>query len=263
MRSCKAIWCVVLVVLAIAVVPAAWAEEKWVPLFNGKDLEGWTPKIKDHPVGENFANTFRVQDGLLQVRYDGYTDGFKEQYGHLFYNESFGNHYRIRVEYRFVGEQVAGGPGWATRNSGIMLHCQDPKTMRVEQEFPVSVEVQLLGGLGKGARTTCNMCSPGTHVVIGGVLTKMHCVNSKSKTFEGEDWVTAEVEVNGNTITHFINGEQVMQYTDPQLDDRDKDAKKILDATGTPVLTGGFISLQSESHPCDFRKVEILKLEAK
>jgi len=264
MRSCKVIWTVVLVAVVLGVSPwARAADEQWVSLFNGKDLEGWTPKIKDHPLGENYANTFRVEDGVLKVRYDGYTDGFKEQYGHIFYKESFSNHYRIRVEYRFVGEQVAGGPGWATRNSGIMLHCQDPKTMRDEQEFPVSVEVQLLGGLGKGPRTTCNMCSPGTHIVLNGVLTKTHCVNSKSKTIDGDEWVTAEVEVNGNTITHFINGEQVMQYTDPQLDDKDKDAKKILDATGTPVLTGGYIALQSESHPCEFRKIEILKLEAK
>lgn len=264
MRSSNVMWRVLLVALMLGAAPwARAADEKWTPLFNGKDLEGWIPKIKDHPLGENFANTFRVEDGILKVRYDGYTDGFKEQFGHLFYNEPFDNHYRLRVEYRFVGDQAPGGAGWATRNSGIMLHCQDPRSMREDQDFPVSIEVQLLGGLSKGERTTCNMCSPGTNIVLNGVLTKTHCVNSKSKTYDGDEWVTAEVEVNGNTITHFVNGEQVMQYTDPQLDDRDKDAKKIMDATGTPVLAGGYISLQSESHPCEFRKVEIMKLGAK
>lgn len=251
--------CTVFAAVLLCAVSARAEEGQWIQLFNGKNLDGWTPKIAKHPYGENFGNTFRVEDGVLKVRYDGYGE-FDEQFGHLFYKEPFQN-YRLRVEYRFVGEQAKGGPGWAIRNSGMMLHCQDPKTMRVEQEFPVSIEVQLLGGLGKGSRTTCNMCSPGTHIVLNGTLTKMHCVNSKSKTFDGDNWVTAEVEVRGNTIKHFVNGEQVMEYTDPQLDPTDQDAKKILEATGTPLLTGGYISLQAESHPCEFRKVEIMKLD--
>ena len=136
MRSCKALWRVVLVALIIALSPwALAADAPWVSLFNGKDLEGWTPKIKDHPLGENYAKDLKMSSGIAV--------GFKEKFGHIFYKDAFDNHYRIRVEYRFVGEQVAGGPGWATRNSGIMLHCQDPKTMRVEQEFPVSVRGEL------------------------------------------------------------------------------------------------------------------------
>ena len=120
---------------------------KWVPLFNGQNLDGWTPKIKGFELGDNFGNTFRVEDGVLKVCYDKYTS-FDNRFGHLFYKDKF-SHYVLRVEYRFVGEQVPGGPGWALRNSSVMIHGQSAESMGKDQSFPVSIEVQLLGGLGK------------------------------------------------------------------------------------------------------------------
>src|SRR5688572_30196469 len=162
-------------------------EESWRPLFNGKDLTGWTPKIAGHELGDNFANTFRVEDGLLKVRYDGYTD-FGGRFGHLFHAQELA-HYRLRVEYRFLGEQVAGGPGWAWRNSGVMLHGQRPETMTREQGFPVSIEVQFLGGDGTNARSTANLCTPGTTVTMGGERNERHCTDSSSATYAGDEWV--------------------------------------------------------------------------
>ena len=227
----------------------------WVPLFNGKNLDGWTPKIKGYDLGDNHADTFRVEDGVIKVSYDKY-DAFGDKFGHLFYKDKF-SHYRLRIEYRFVGEQCKGGPGWATRNSGVMLHCQDPKTMRKDQDFPVSIEAQFLGGLGKGNRTTCNMCSPGTNVVLNGKLFTTHCTTSKSKTFNGDVWVTAEIEVNGGgAVKHFVNGELVLEYEKPQLDPKDADAKKLV-KDDKLILEEGYISLQAESHPVEFRKVEV------
>ncbi len=234
---------------------------EWVSLFNGKDLTGWTPKIRYYELGDNNGDTFRVRDGLLQVRYDGGGyEKFGEKFGHLFYKDSFSN-YRFRVEYRFVGEQCAEGPGWATRNSGVMVHGQDPKTMAKDQDFPVSIEVQLLGGNGKDNRTTSNLCTPGTNVVMNGELKLQHCINSTSKTYHGEQWVTAEIEVHNNeVIRHLLDGEVVLEYNKPQLDERDDSAKKLI-KDGNLMLTGGTISLQSESHPIDFRNVEIMVLE--
>jgi len=233
-------------------------EGKWVALFNGKNLEGWSVKVKGQPLGENFKNTFRVEDGMMKVGYKGYKE-FGDQFGHIFYKDSF-SHYRIRVEHRFVGEQIKGGPGWALRNSGIMLHCQHPKTMRLNQDFPVSIEVQLLGGPEKGKRSTANLCTPGTNVVMDGKLQTRHCFNSKSKTYRGEQWVTVEVEVRGGeVIKHFVNGKEVMTYTKPQYDPRDADAKKLIKGD-VLSLKAGYISLQSESHPVEFRKVELLVL---
>lgn len=233
---------------------------KWVSLFNGKDLTGWTPKIRYHDVGDNFANTFRVEDGLLKVRYDGY-DEFNETFGHLFYQTPY-SHYRFRVEYRFVGEQCKGGPGWATRNSGIMIHGEDPRGMAKDQDFPVSIEVQLLGGDGQHNRTTSNLCTPGTNVVMDDELILPHCISSTSKTYHGEQWVTAEIEVRGNqVIRHLLDGKNVLEYNQPQYDTRDAHAKALAKKAGGLMLSGGTISLQSESHPCDFRKVEIMVLD--
>ena len=234
-------------------------KEPWISLFNGKDLDGWTVKIKGHEVGDNFANTFRVQDGVLKVSYDGYTK-FDGKFGHLFYKQPF-SHYKMRVEYRFVGEQAPEGPGWAKRNSGIMIHGQTPESMGRDQEFPTSLEVQLLGGDGKNERPTANLCTPGTLVMMNGKLFTDHCINSKSKTHHGDEWVIAELEVRGNgLIKHIVDGQTVIEYEQAQLDPNDADAKKLI-KDGNAMLSGGTISLQSESHPVEFRKVEILPLD--
>jgi hypothetical protein len=235
-------------------------EGQWKSLFNGKDLDGWTPKIAGHPLGENYKDTFRIKDELLTVSYDQY-ERFDNTFGHLFYKTPF-SHYRIRLEYRFVGEQAAGGPGWAFRNSGIMIHCQPPETMGQDQSFPVCLEVQLLGGNGKDERKTGNLCTPGTHVVMKGSLVTQHCTDSSSKTFHGDQWVKAEVEVHGGRlIRHLINDEVVLEYGEPQLDDGDADAQRLLKAGAGKQVDQGYISLQAESHPVQFRKVEILPLE--
>ncbi len=228
---------------------------EWIQLFNGKNLDGWRVKIRNHDLDENYGDTFRVEDGLLKVSYDQYDD-FNEQFGHLFYKDEFSS-YDMRVEYRFVGKQARGGPGWAIRNSGVMVHGQDPATMERDQRFPVSIEVQLLGGTGHGRRTTANLCTPGTHVEMDGVLIKRHCTSSQSKTYNGDQWVTVEIRVRGNrVIEHVIDGQTVLAYNKPQLDDGDKDAKRLLE-NQPRMLTSGSISLQSESHPVEFRKVEL------
>jgi hypothetical protein len=237
-------------------------DSEWISLFNGKDLEDWTPKIRYHDLGENYGNTFRVADGLLQIRYepDKYPK-FGERFGHLFYKTSY-SHYRLRVEYRFVGEQCNEGAGWAFRNSGMMLHSEDPKTMAQDQEFPVSIEVQILGGDGQKKRSTANLCTPGTNVVKDGKLFLPHCTSSSSETFHGDQWVTVEVEVNGSgDWKHYVNGELVMAYSQPQLDNRDAHAKELASKRDGLLLESGYIALQSESHPVDFRKVELLLLK--
>src|SRR5262245_8104216 len=180
-----------LLLLAAAAPAPAQPKDPWVSLFNGKNLDGWTVKIKGHDVGDNYGNTFRVENGVLKVSYDQYRQ-FDGKFGHLFSKEKF-SHYVLRVEYRFVGEQSPGGPGWAVRNSGVMLHSQSAESMRKDQDFPVSIEAQFLGGNGRDARPTANVCTPGTHIVMSGMLITRHCTNSKSKTFHGDQWVTAEI----------------------------------------------------------------------
>lgn len=253
---------IVTAVLASLVMSAVAAEttgsREWIQLFNGKDLTGWTPKFNHHELGENYNDTFRVEDGILKAKYDKYS-GFKDEFGHIFYKDKFSN-YRLRVEYRFVDQQTSGGPAWAFRNSGAMIHCQPPQTMAKDQPFPVSIEVQLLGGDGTKPRSTANVCTPGTNIVMKGALHKQHCTDSSSETFNGDQWVTVEVEVHGGgTIRHFVNGQQVLEYEQPQFDETDKDGKKLIKGDDK-IIREGYISLQGESSPVEFRKVELLPL---
>ena len=236
------------------------AAGKWVQLFNGKDLKDWRVKITGYPLNENYGNTFRVKDGKMQVNYDQYTS-FDERYGHIFYKQKY-SAYLLAMEYRFIGDQVKGGPGWAIRNSGAMIHGQDPTTMGLKQDFPISIEVQLLGGNGKDERHTANLCTPGTNVVMDGKLFTAHCIDSRSKTYHGDQWVRVEVLVLGDSLVrHMVNGETVLEYQKPQIGggnviNYDPAVKK-----DGQLLKEGYISLQSESHPVEFRKVELFNLQ--
>lgn len=236
------------------------AQKGWIDLFNGKDLKDWNIKISKHNYNENYANTFRAEEGLMKVSYDGYGD-FDQQYGHIFYKKPF-SYYLLKVTYRFVGEQAKGGEGWAYRNSGVMLHGQAPETMLKDQDFPISVEGQLLGGDGTHDRHTSNVCTPGTQIVYEGKLFTPHCLDSKSKTYAGDQWVTAQFLVLGDSvIKHIIDKEVVLEYTKPQIGGgnvSNYDPKIKVDGK---ALTGGYISLQSESHPIEFKKVRLYNLE--
>jgi hypothetical protein len=249
-----------IILLALVSIAVTGYSQKKTKLFNGKDLTGWTVKIKDHPVNDNFGNTFRVEDGAIKVSYDQYDGKFKSQFGHIFYNKKF-SAYLLVVEYRFTGNQIADGPGWAFRNSGMMLCGQTPESMRLEQDFPISIEAQLLGGNGKDPRTTNNLCTPGTNVVMDGKLFTPHCVNSKSKTYHGDQWVRAAALVlRDSVIKHIVEGDTVIVYEKPQYDGNDQWVK-LAGLTGGETIKEGTISLQSESHPVEFRKVELYDLD--
>jgi hypothetical protein len=233
------------------------AKENWIQLFNGKNLDGWVIKIKGSPLGENYKNTFRVEDGVMKVSYSEY-EVFNGEFGHIYYKEPFSS-YRLRVEYRFTGEQCPGGPSWGFRNSGIMFHCQDPETILLDQDWPVSIEAQLLGSTAEAERTTMNVCTPHTNIVIDTTLITEHCTSSTSKFNNDDVWVTAELIVYGDSIIyHLVNGDTVLTYTKPQIGGDKPEGFPLAD--GTP-LKEGYIALQSESHPVEFRKVELLNLE--
>ncbi|MDN3668491.1 DUF1080 domain-containing protein [Echinicola jeungdonensis] len=237
------------------------ANKKWISLFNGKNLEGWVPKIHHHELGDNYAKTFRVVNDKIQVNYEGY-EGFEERYGHLFYKQPFSS-FHLKWEYRFTEEWLEDAPSYTYRNSGVMFHSQSPESIFKEQDWPISVEFQMLAEVEEGVeRPTGNMCSPGTEVFYNGEMDPRHCINSSSPTYKWNAWVKADLIVyEDSLVTHLINGDTVLQYTKPQIgggvvNGYDPKVKK----DGKP-LRQGYIGLQSEGQGVEFRKIEILDLK--
>jgi hypothetical protein len=231
---------------------------EWVSIFNGKDLTGWTIKIPGYPLGENFGNTLRVEDGILKIRYDAYGPEFKDRFGTAYFDKYLTN-YRLKVEYRFVGETAPGAPNWGYRDSGIQFHGQPPATQKLEQAFPVCLEYNFHGGNGIDNRPLGAACTNGMFIEHNGVLNKTTCIAADvSKTFHGEQWVTAEIDIKDGVITHYVNGEQILRYSNPTYNTENATAKMLMTNEDTKVK-GGFISLQSNSHPIDFRTIELME----
>ena len=237
------------------------SDGKWVRLFDGKTLDGWTPKISGYAAGEDPFATFRAEEGKIRVSYDRYQGKFQKRFGHLAYRAPFGA-YRLRLEYRFTGRSFTDVEDWQQSNSGVMLHAQPPSTMRKDQFFPVSIEVQLLGAERQEPSPTANLCTPGTHVIMGGSLHTIHCFNSTSPIIPNDRWTTVELEVDrqGN-FKHVVNGQTVMQYGGAQYDPDDADAQPLIKSAGGELaIKQGYIYLQSEGHPVEFRNIKLQEL---
>lgn len=249
-----------ILLLPLLAIGSAHADD-WITLFDGESLDGWTPKIRGYPAGENALDTFRVVDGAITVAYDRYED-FGNRYGHLFFETPY-SRYRLALEYRFVGKQAPGGPDWAWQNSGIMFHAQAPDTMPDGQDFPISIEFQFLGGRADGTpRPTAAMCSPGTEVDIGGRRAEAHCVPAAAPTFSAEEWVSVELFVDGaERAVHYVDGEPVIEYGNLAIGGGVVSGHDpAMKPDGEP-LASGYIALQSESHPIQFRNIRLLDLE--
>ena len=251
-----------IVPLLIALSSFCHAEDGWISLFNGKDLQGWVPKITGHPLGENALETFRVEDGVLKVNYDNYDGKFDGRFGHLYTQLSY-SHYILRLEYRFEGEQLKDGPGFALLNSGVMFHSQPPSSLKLDQDFPVSMEFQFLAGTGSGDRATANLCTPGTNIWMDGRMITDHVIGSSAPTFPAEEWVTVELEVHGSKeAIHRVNGKEVLRYQKLELDPENGvgDAGALFRMGAPKELAFGHLALQSESHPVWFRNIQIKPL---
>ncbi len=232
----------------------------WISLFNGRNLDGWTAKIAGLDAGDNYRDTFRAEGGLLKVSYQQY-DRFGDRFGSLFYNRKF-SHYWVRAEYRFAGSAAAGAPGWTYKNSGLQLHSQSPGTMRKEQQFPVSVEFDIVGGWFVGNRPTGDVCHYGTRILIDGVPVKGLCSKLSDITLRGDQWVTILAEVDGGKhVRHAVNGGQVVEYTDLTLDDSNADAQRLIANGAGKTLSSGYLSIQSNGFPIEFRRIEVLPLD--
>ncbi|WP_222926938.1 3-keto-disaccharide hydrolase [Sphingomonas gilva] len=236
-------------------------EPRWQPIFDGRTLDGWTPKITGRAVGEDPLAMFVVHDGAIRISHANYPR-FEGEFGHLFWKEPLGA-YRLRFEYRLFGDTLPGVKVWQHTNSGVMFHAQPPETMRRDQAFPVSLEMQLLAVPRPTREPSGNLCTPGTTVHIDGKLDPRHCILSSSPLMPVGRWTRAEIEVlPDGKITHRIDGEAVLRYDHAELDPADADAKPRIAAMGGMLkLTRGYIALQSEGHPVEFRKIELQRLD--
>jgi hypothetical protein len=234
------------------------SKQEWVSIFNGTDLTGWVIKINGYPLGENFGNTLRVEDSILKIRYDAYGPEFNNRFGTVYYDK-YVTDYRLKVEYRFVGETATGAPSWGYRDSGIQFHGQPPATQNLDQGFPVCLEYNFHGGNGTDDRPLGAACTNGIFIEYNGEKNTTTCIPAEvSKTFHGDQWVTAEIDVNDGIITHYVNGEEILSYSHPTYNPENIMAKMQMTDEDIKVK-GGFISLQSNSHPIDFRKIELLE----
>lgn len=234
------------------------ATDNWKTIFNGKDLDGWTMKIRGFPLGENFGNTFRVENGILSIRYDAYGDNFDDRFGGLYFNKNLSN-YRFRAEYRFVGETAPGAPEWGYRDSGIQFHSQPPATLSITDAFPICLEYNLHGGNGRDERPVGAACANGMFIEVNGEKNSSYCTPPViSRTFHGDQWVSLEIDIKDGQITHYVNGEEILRYANPKYDPENKTAKALI-INGDDTVKEGFLSIQSNSHPIDFRKIELLE----
>ncbi len=227
-------------------------------IFNGKDLDGWTMKVNKYPLGENFGNTFRVEDGILKIRYDQYGDDFDERFGALYFDKKLKN-FNLKLDYRFVGETAPGAPEWGFRDSGVQILSQSPSSVKIDQPFPVSVEYNLHGGDGTKDRPVGEVCANGMKVKINGETNSSYCSPATiKKTYHGDQWVNLEIDVKDGVIKHFSNGEEILTYTDPILD-AEHDLGKQFIKDGNTTVSDGYISFQSNSHPIDFKNIELVE----
>jgi hypothetical protein len=233
----------------------------WVSLFNGKDLSDWTVKIAGEALDDNYRRTFRVEDGLLKISYDGY-DTFGGRFGSLYSKRKL-SHYWLRAQYRFTGKLAAGAPSWAWENSGLQLHSEAPESMSKAQQFPVSVEFDIKGARLFGRNPTGDVCRTGTRVKIGGVALEGQCSTVSDIAIPGDDWVTVLAEVDGSRrVRQIVNGALIVEYTDLTLDEGNADARRLIAAGADRSLSSGYVSIQSNGHPIEFRQIEVLPLDS-
>ena len=247
-------------VLTFSCTPEKEKEPEWISIFNGKDLSGWTVKFTGYEYQDNYLNTFQAKDGKLIANYEAY-DTFDNNFGHIFYKEKL-TKYRLRLEYRFLGDAIPGAPKWAYKNSGIKYHSPHPSELPLDQRQLVAVEAQLLGRDEGIERYTGNVCTAGTHIEMNDSLITQHCTNSNYPAISDTSWVKAEIEVHGSEkIIHKINGKVTMEYAKPQYDDTDEFAREWM-AKGHPrIISEGYIALQAEGHQVEFRNIELMKLK--
>lgn len=209
--------------------PQAIVPTRVTPLFNGRDLAGWTADVPEKDKNPDAPASFIVRDGKLV--------SLGVPRGHLLTDAVYRN-YRLEVEYRFPGK-----PG----NCGVLVHAS--RLRALSRMFPQSIEVQMMhenagdfwcieenievpdmetrrprkegqnyGGSQGDARRILNL-TDGSEKPLG-------------------EWNTMVIEARDRTVKVRVNGDLVNEGFNSTAD-------------------RGKIALQAEGAEVEFRKIEI------
>jgi hypothetical protein len=203
-----------------------------IPLWNGRDLAGWTADVPARDADPGGPPSFVVRDGLLV--------SLGNPPGHLVTDRSYRD-YRLEVEYRFPGK---GG------NCGVLVHASTPRALY--KMFPRSIEVQMMSGdagdfwviredIEVDDMEARRPRKPGER--WGGAegdARRILNLTDGSERPLGE-WNTMAIEARGRTIRVWVNGDLVNEGRGATAD-------------------RGRIALQAEGTEVEFRKVELKPL---
>jgi hypothetical protein len=202
-----------------------------VSLLDGKSLAGWHVDIPDADGGKQVAPSFAIRDGML------ISNGVPE--GHLITDASYRD-YRLTVEWRWPGE-----PG----NCGVLVHASTPR--RLYKMFPQSIECQLHVGnagdfwcIGEDITVPNMEQRRGPKAKWGVEEDKARRIQNLTDNSEKPlgQWNEMVIECRGRQITIWVNGTLVNQGANCTADH-------------------GQIAIQAEGAVCEFRKVELARLD--
>jgi hypothetical protein len=257
----------------------------WTQLFNPKDTSlrtNWDIKVRKSALNVDTRNTFRYGiangDTFIDVNYSNWTtylDGSDELHSHMGYKIRPFSYYLLRGEYMVMSTaRPASSPSWANQNNGFMLHSQSVASMNLNQDFPASLEAQLLGpanttsGGGSVSASTMNLCTPGTgfSTTPTGTTSSTHCIPSRQGLARAATgaWQKVSALILGDSIHTYYAGpngtDSAITYYKPVYLSGGIASPSTLPANNTR-LTGGYITIQGESAPYRFRRIDVLNLE--
>ena len=205
--------------------PLAWSgarAQEWKPLFNGKDLTGWSgdPRL------------WKVQQGVLTGETD---DDKKKVAANTFLIWEGGEPADFEVEYK---ARVSGN------NSGLQYRSKvvDKATWLVGgYQMDLHPDAKYLGMLyeerGRGIA-----CESGQQVELG--ATPKVTGQFQRPATKLEDWNEYKVIASGDTLQHFVNGQQIAEIKDVDADRRALKGVLALQLHAGPAMKAEFKDLR-------------------
>jgi hypothetical protein len=199
--------------------------QKFKPLFNGKDLNGWYSFLKNKGKNNDSNQVFTVNNGLLKIT--------GQDFGYIVTEKSFSN-FHLVVEFKW-GKKKYPPRENVVRDNGICYYV-----VATDKVWPRSVECQIQEG-------DCGdfWLIDSVTAIVDGVQQGPTKNTRVKKKLDNEkpsgEWNRVEVIAVNGKCTHIVNGVIVNEATDVSLH-------------------SGRILIQSEGAETYYRKIEIKEL---